>query len=474
VQSKTSSSFEGADIGSFAEGVRDFFREQPRLRRNAGVVQKASLSDYVLQRTSKMRANPTCGLFFVTTGLWTGDKNLQARLDSGKEDLDKTGLFSKVTFEVLGAAEIQRLYRQSCETITAEIEFPNRVTLPEINGVEQAYIGALPASEYLRLIVDEAGNIRKNVFEDNIRDFQGDTTVNEGIRQTLRSPRAGSFVVLNNGITIVCRGLRPTANRFVISGYQIVNGCQTSYVLYECRDATELQSVFIPVRLVSTSDEEIVSSIIRATNSQNAVKPEELEAMTEFQKRLEAFFRTFEGHGRLYYERRSKQWASAKIEKTRVITIPNQIKAITAMFLDLPHRVSGYYVTVRARIGDRIFKTDHRDMPYYASALSLYRLDSLFKNRILDPKYRQLRWYLLMLLRYHLKGSESVPQLNSKKIDSYCKSIVEVVEEYDSGEEALLAVIGKLEKHGIGQMDKDTLKTQTFRDRLLEPFIRSS
>ena len=75
----------------------------------------------------------------------------------------------------------------------------------------------------------------------------------------------------------------------------------------------------MPIKLISTQDEEIVNEVIRATNSQNAVKPEELEAMTEFQKRLETYYRTYSGQGLLYYERRSKQWVASGVEKARVV-----------------------------------------------------------------------------------------------------------------------------------------------------------
>lgn len=470
MQAKTSTSFDGADIGSFIEAVRDFFRDQPRLKRNAYLEQKAKVADHILKYTAKMRHNPTCSLFYVTTGKWTHDNNLLARLEQGKEDIEATELFSRVAVDALGAAEIQRLYRQSKEALTVEIEFPNKVTLPEISGIEQAFIGTIPASVFLKLIIDEVGNIRKSVFEDNIRDFQGDTQVNDGIRKTLRSASVNTFVVLNNGITIVCHGLKVTGNKFVISGYQIVNGCQTSHVLFDCQQDFDTSAVMLPVKLICTQDENIVADIIRATNSQNAVKPEELEAMTEFQKRLEAYYRTFSGIGTLYYERRSKQWVSSSVEKSRVITIPNQIKAISAMFLDLPHRVAGYYGTVRSRIGDQLFKLDHNDIAYYTSALALSRLDSLLKAKVIEPKYRPLRWYLLMLLRYHIAGKD-VPPLNSKKIELYCRPIIDSLLDGEKSRLAYQEVIDKVEKHGIPEVNKDIVKTQVFRDKLLEPFI---
>ena len=161
-----------------------------------------------------MRTNPRCALFFVTTGRWQGNAHLQARLDQGREDLEKTSIFSQVVVRAYGAAELQRWYRQSRETVSVEIEFPNKVTLPDVPGIEQAYIGTLPVSTLFQLITDDIGTIRKAVFEDNIRDFQGDTRVNQGIRQTLKSPKhASTFAVLNNGITIVCRELKVTGKR---------------------------------------------------------------------------------------------------------------------------------------------------------------------------------------------------------------------------------------------------------------------
>lgn len=467
IQSKTSPSFNGAAIGSFVEGVRDFFRENPRLRRNESIKAKASLSDYIFNYTSKMRSNPTCSLYYATTGQWSkNDQNLIARLDQGKEDIDSTQMFSKVNFNPIGATEVQKLYRQSRESISVEIDFANKVTLPKIDGVEQAYIGVLPATEYLRLIVDESDNIRKSVFEENIRDFQGDTTVNAGIQDTLTSGNPITFVILNNGITIVCKELHPTGNKFAISGYQIVNGCQTSHVLYECRSQTELQSLLIPIRLVNTSDESIIGRVIKATNSQNSVKPEELEAMTEFQKRLEEYYRTYNGENKLYYERRSKQWVTTKVEKTRVVTIPIQIKAFASMFLDLPHRVAGYYGTVRRNIGEKIFKLEHNYSLYYASGLTHYRLDSLLRSKDIEPEYRQLKWFLLMMIRCEI-GGRKIPKLSSREADAYSNNIIATLEDDHSSAEAFYRVIQKVRKLKIGEINKDILKAQSLRDTLL-------
>lgn len=467
MQAKTSASFNGGDIGSFVEAVRDFFRDKPRLVRTETLNSRAELAAYIFSHSGKMRTNPTCSLFYVTAGTWTNDQNLRARLDQGKADLEQLQLFSNVAVTALGAADIQSWYRQGKETIDVEIDFPNKVTLPSLQRVNQAFIGVLPVGELFKLIVDEGDNLRRAVFEDNIRDFQGSTDVNNGIRATLASANnAEAFVVLNNGITIVCRDLKLTGNKCTVSGFQIVNGCQTSNVLYSVRAAIDPSTVLVPVKLVHTDDEEIVNAIIKSTNSQNAVKPEDLEAMTEFQKTLEQYYRTYSGVGQLYYERRSKQWTSSTVEKTRVVTIPVQIKAFAAMFLSVPHRVSGYYGTVRERNKEAIFRPDHKPIGYYTSALALYRLENLWRNKSLDTKWKSLKWYLLMLFATQEGGA--VPNPSSKECEIYCKGLIAILNDSAKVAKAFEKVVNRIDRAKLPAINKDSLKSQSLREAMLK------
>lgn len=84
-------------------------------------------------------------------------------------------------------------------------------------GIEQAFLGIVRADQLLKLITDDEGEIRKALFYDNVRDFQGDVDVNEDIRRTLRSPDSKRFCVLNNGVTVVARNLKTTGDRFTLS-----------------------------------------------------------------------------------------------------------------------------------------------------------------------------------------------------------------------------------------------------------------
>ncbi len=53
--------------------------------------------------------------------------------------------------------------------------------MPQIGGVQAAYIGIVPCLEYLKLLTNEDGTLNRRLFYDNVRDFQGNNPVNHEI-----------------------------------------------------------------------------------------------------------------------------------------------------------------------------------------------------------------------------------------------------------------------------------------------------
>ena len=156
---------------------------------------------------------------------------------------------------------------------SAIFNFDKRVTIPADGKIKEGYYGIIPFSEYRKIIIDEKDNI-KNVFEDNIRDFLGDDNdVNESMNETLNNPKSiMKFGLLNNGITIVTENILVTGDRFSITNYQIVNGCQTSHILYQNRELNSIERVYVPIRIIATEDDELKNEITTATNNQTAIK----------------------------------------------------------------------------------------------------------------------------------------------------------------------------------------------------------
>jgi hypothetical protein len=155
VQAERSSSFASAKIGEIGFGVEEFFKEHPTLPRNAAVTEAAEIMRTIYNKSALFRrGNPVCRVFYVTTGTWVQDQHLEARRVSVESVLNDLGLFREVDFTPVGALAIQKLYRESQNSISREFVFAERTVVPEITGVSEAYLGFLPAKDYLRLITD--------------------------------------------------------------------------------------------------------------------------------------------------------------------------------------------------------------------------------------------------------------------------------------------------------------------------------
>jgi len=470
-QSKTSSSFNASDLGNFLFGVEDFFSENFSLPRNEKISKFAQISNLIFDYAAKFRRNPNLKIYYVTTGNWSEDQNLQARVDVTVNSLSETNLFNKIIFYPLGAQDISKIYRKSKESISTTFQFSNRITIPDIKGVTEAYIGLLPYDQFLKIVSDDEQNLL-NVFEDNVRDFQGDNNdVNNGIAQTIVSEESEIFSVLNNGVTIVANNISLTGNQFTISDYQIVNGCQTSNVLYNSRGSQNINKVNVPVKLIATTDDEIKIRITLATNNQTPIKKEQLASLTQFQRRLEEYYNSYDGDSKLYYERRAKQYNSDNnVLKSRIITVSYQIKSFVAMFLDEPHNVTSFFGLIVKKLNDekiKVFRENHKYSPYYTSSYAYYKLENLFKKGLIDPSYKKVKFHLLMLFRV-LNEPNTIPPFNSKKMDDYCQSLLNILNNPAKCLEAFNQCIKIVDESGFNKLDKQDVKLVSKTRTLLD------
>lgn len=467
VQAERSPEFDSAKIGTFGNGVLDFFSESPRLIRNAKISEAASLMADLYRRSSKFkRGNPICRLYYVTTGKWQGDATLEGRRKWVISDLEATQLFREVEFEAIDANRLQRLYRQTKSAISREFNFVNKAVAPDMPGVKEAYLGFLPVTEFLKLIQDDSGEIINGLFYENVRDWLDATAVNDEIRATLESDARARFVLMNNGITIIARVVQPTGNKFLIEDFSIVNGCQTSHVLFEKREKIDA-SVMVPIRLIGTQDEGVINDIIRATNRQTEVKEEQFYALEEFSKALEPFCQAFsEPQRRLYYERRTRQYDRLSIEKTRIVTPANMIKAYAAMFLAEPHRATKGYGLLKAKVGTEIFGPGQRNEPYYTAAYALYKLEYAFRNSKLEPKYKPARFHILLAARC-LANSQNIPPSNSHEMERFCKRINEILWDASQADELISRAAQVVDFATGGDFDRDNIRTESFTSKVL-------
>jgi hypothetical protein len=468
IQSKMSAKFEGSEIGSFIFGVKDFISDEPKLVHNEKIKKLKDIWETVISKSSYMlHRRPNCKLYYTTTGKWVDDQNLKAVISSGSQEIEDSGLFEYVLFESYGASELQKLYHETRNKLSSTVTFQNRITLPDIDGVKEAFLGILPVKEFLKLIQDSNESMY-NIFYDNVRDFQGENEVNGKIKNTLKEGKFDLFCVLNNGVTLVASSLTPAGNKFTLRDYQVVNGCQTSHVLHQSRTISGIDRVNVPVKVIVTEDEDIKNQITLATNSQTEVKPEQLASLTFFQKKLELYYNSMRGQVELYYERRSQQYhATPGIKKTQVISIPVQIKTFASAFLNAPHLVSGYYGTIARRFQGKIFESNHKYAPYYASALCYYRIEGLFRNGFIDTKYKKLRFHMIMIARMLAMDSVEIAQLNSNKIEKKSENFILILNDEQQCTQLFQKVLAVLVQSGL-DISKRQFKAESETETLIK------
>lgn len=439
IQAKTSSKFDMGDMSKFFTAVEQFFQTGSFVCFSESAQNLRDIHNYIYSQSIKMEAAPVCHMFYASTGAWTDDKNLMGLVDTVSERLRKTNSFSKVQFTPLDAEKIKTLYRTLKNKTVKQFEFEKYIVLPKIDDIQESFIGIAPCKEFLKLICDDEGALQKNLFYDNVRDFQGSNPVNVEIGQTLKGNAAfrDKFVVLNNGITIVTKAIGRVGSTFKLIDYQIVNGCQTSHIIFNNKDYIN-DNVYLPIKLIVTANADVTNAVTKATNRQTVVNVEAFETIRDFHKELEAFYSSFDDQHRLYYERRSKQYDNdPKIKKNRVISLAAQIQSFISMFLLEPHSTHRYYgelLKVYREDKKQLFMDNHSLYPYYISGYALHILEKLFSQSKIDGKYKQFKYQFLMLLRLKNDGGDIPIISDTKKMNGYCSKLQDVLWDLNSAQ----------------------------------------
>ncbi len=257
--------------------------------------------DEARERISKR--NYGLHLYYVTLGKCS--KNLE------KEAIDvvrQTGCDAR--FELFTGNRILLLLSDYLEgvappvpSIELEMESGSGV---KVNGILQRYDSSTDIESWvfsmsgfaIAKIFEQCG---PRLFARNVRGFLGNTEINRVMENTIENQPV-FFWYYNNGITIVCDAAvkRSSKGRDIlyVENPQIINGQQTTRILYRVIDKTSKASVIIRVIRVpregNTNHEEfenLVSNIVSATNWQNAIRPSDLMSNDRRQIEIERAFR---------------------------------------------------------------------------------------------------------------------------------------------------------------------------------------
>lgn len=159
------------------------------------------------------------------------------------------------------------------------------------NTPQDIYYGLIKASELVQ-IYRKYGN---RIFSSNIRYFKGDTKVNDGIQEIIKTQKE-YFHLYNNGVKAICKKIirKPIyktsydIGSFEIEGFSIVNGAQTTGSLSKFTEE-ELEQVYVFITIVSLENSQIDNlseQITTLSNTQNKIDFVDFTSLDKFHLNL--------------------------------------------------------------------------------------------------------------------------------------------------------------------------------------------
>ena len=494
-QSKTSANVDTGDLYKFMGAVQNFFSDSPEIQLTDEVKYFKELYLELMKHENARlfdKNSPECIMYYSTTAKTTDSDlpNSVAR-QGEKTILNEVSELKNCKIHITGADYVIDTYNDIENRYDTIINFKNNLALDKIGNIEQSYIGYLSFNEFLKLITDSVGDLRRNIFYENVRDFQGEENkVNKDIDETVNSDELiDKFILLNNGVTVVAKYLKALgSNDFEIRDFQIVNGCQTSNILYINRDKIKnSENFWIPVKIIHSLDNNTITRIIKANNFQTPVPDEAFITLQKFHKRLQEFYSVMADQQpeKLYYERRSKEYQNFehRVEKNRIVNLHGQIRAFTAIFLTSPQLVYNNNPTeILRQKSTLIFQENHHFEPYFTANYILYNFQKEISLGNIASTYGLFRYYIALIYKVLATRQMKHPNFNSKQMISYCNTIIATLNNTNKRKELFLKSIDLLKlaiqeekrKYPLNVSVKRVIRTSSFKDEVFDQLKKNS
>ncbi len=448
IQSKYKDKFDSGEYAKFINGITDFLSDTHYQPMNDSIREWLKIKEYLTSNEVMIlwNENPIIRLYYIVMGTWNESEHIIAISKKFSDDIQRFNSYGEIFINYIDTEKFKKLCDDNENQYSAVINIIDTFSLTAVNNVDNSNIILCSADELMRLLITEDGILRKRLFNDNVRDYQGETAINESILNTIEN-EPESFVLMNNGITIICTDMVPGNRKVTIKNPQIVNGCQTCSVLYRAyRKGIDISKVVISAKIISTRDLEITNKVIRGTNRQNIVYDEAFECTRTFHKELEELFSALSTEypdNRIFYERRSKQFAdNPTVKSCEKITFRILIQSFVSIFLNSPHKGHKHESKLLQEFKNKIFIDTQSKLPYYVSGLMYSNTEQLFKKY---PEYKGLKTYraqILMIIR-ELCNSAPFSINDENNIDKYCDTLLPILRDTDKFETTFLSAISE-------------------------------
>ena len=398
IQNKNNQHFKENQISILIASIKDLFnlsKDKQLLTKqyNSQLTRKIIMfRDAFIALSSK---HPSLNIFFNYASKGSTNNihpNVHSQAEKLKEEFNILFPGSTKIVKFFGARELLDLSRIE-KKYTLQLNFTETYI-----SLENNYVILTKLFDYFKFIKDERGELRKYIFEFNVRDYEGNVEVNNDISNSLYNDKSIDFWNLNNGITIICSKASIVGKTISMDDVQIVNGLQTTHTLYDYfntlyAENDDYRSILI--KIIVTTDPRVIDKIIKATNFQTMLRDASFKATDNIQRDIEMFFL----QNNWYYERRKNYYKNSNKPSDRIVNIAFLAQAILAVLLKEPNNSRGRPTTLIKKKEDynKIFnKNISFEIMLYCAKL-IKEIEKFVRSKTLG-----LKWQDMSNLRFHI------------------------------------------------------------------------
>lgn len=148
---------------------------------------------------------------------------------------------------------------------------------------------AIPVKQLLKL----DGIQDHTLFSRNVRLWTGKTRVNKELAATIKNQTEHNrFFLYHNGVSIICSDFDfdKDNKKIKLSGYQVINGCQSLVSFYQNR-STLSDNIMVLSKIIKVEPQDpLIQKITKNANNQNAISPKDLKSNDRVQVSLKRNF----------------------------------------------------------------------------------------------------------------------------------------------------------------------------------------
>jgi len=263
-----------------------------------------------------------------------------------------------------------------------------------------------------------------------VRGFLGPKGVNKEILQSLTDPPQEEFWWLNNGVTILASKVEPGTPELILHEPRIVNGLQTSRMIYDYSDAHKVKARkdarHLMVRIIQTSDQKTANAILRATNRQTKIGTIHFHGTEDIHYDIQGAFPKYG----LLYERVKNQYADDAVLKDSIITLPSLMQALIAVVRREPNQARARPTQFAEKEYKSLFRPNYVPEIYANVAWLTKRVEQFLRERVpLVEKRDQnnLKFYIALYAACALANSSkpSIKKLAGLNISKVTNALLE-------------------------------------------------